>query len=158
MATKREPKTVVVKLDHTNLAAARKKLPQASNSVDEFEIINLVQFLTPAERITFANELHRALKKGGRAQINAPHWCSARAFGDMEFQWPPVSETWIHHLNAEWRKANAPWGKRYRCDFDVSGGYGLHPAVAARNQEYQMHAISFFKEAAQDLVFTLIKR
>jgi hypothetical protein len=146
-------------LTEKDLAKVRKKWTQASNSVDEVGVINLVQFLTAKERIHFVNELHRVLKKGGTAQINAPHWCSARALGDLAFQWPPVSETWKYHLNAEWRKANAPWGKTYTCDFDVDGGgYGLHPAIISRNQEYQMHAVGFFKEAAQDLIITLTKR
>lgn len=155
---KKEKAPVTLELNHKDLAKVKKKWVQADNSVDEVNVINLIQFLTPRERIHFANELYRVLKSGARAQISAPHWCSARAYGDMEFQWPPVSEAWLHHLNKEWREANAPWGKTYKCDFDVSGGYSLHPGIITRNQEYQMHAITYWKEAAQDLLATLMKR
>jgi hypothetical protein len=155
---KKESTPVVLSLNHDNLVAVRRKWTQATNSVDEVNIINLIQFLTPVERIHFVNELHRVMKPGAKAQINAPHWCSSRAMGDMAFQWPPVSEAWLHHLNKEWRVANAPWGKGYKCDFDVAGGYGLHPLLMTRNQEYQMHAVTFWKEAAQDLIATLVKR
>jgi predicted SAM-dependent methyltransferase len=151
-------KDLALSLTHKDLARVRKRWPWASNSVSEVNVVNLLQMLTPAERIHFANELYRVLKRGAKAQISAPHWCSARAYGDLTFQWPPVSETWPHHLNAEWRKANAPWGTKYKCDFDIGGGYGMHPQIVTRNQEYQQHAVAFFKEAAQDLIISLTKR
>lgn len=145
-------------LTHKDLKRVRGKWAEKSGTVDEVSIINLVQMLTQDERIHFANELHRVMKPGAKAQISCPHWSSARAYGDMAFQWPPVSEGWFYHLNAEWRKGNAPWGVKYKCDFDPTWGYGLHPLVIPRNQEYQQHAVTFFKEAAQDLIVTLTKR
>lgn len=145
-------------MNHNDIASVKKKLKWKSNSVDEVNIINLIQFLIPAERISFFNELYRILKVGGKIQMITPHWCSARAYGDLAFVYPPVSEAWIHHLNKEWREANAPWGKSYKCDFDVSGGYGMHQAICSRNTEYQQHAIMFWKEAAQDLITTLVKK
>ena len=145
-------------LTYTDLAVVRKKWPHKSGTVDYVHLINLVQFLTPEERIHCVNELWRVLKVGGQAQIVAPHWCSARAMGDLSFVWPPISEAWFPHLNAEWRKREAPWSKLYKCDFDHTLGYGLHPAVINRNQEFQQHAVTFFKEAAQDIAATLTKR
>ena len=155
---KKKGQPVGLNLDHRNLAQVRGKWTQKNGSVDEVNIINLLAFLKPKERIHFVNELWRVMKKGARATLNTPHWCSARSYGDLSFEWPPVAETWLNHLNKEWREKEAPWGKGYRCDFDVSGGYGLHPQIAARNTEYQMHAVSFWKEAAQDLIATLSKR
>ncbi len=145
-------------LSHADLDWVRGAWPQASNSVAEVSIINLVQFLTPAERIHFVNELHRVLMSGARAELSVPHWASSRAYGDLAFQSPPVSESWLHHLNADWRAANAPWGKDYTCDFIPGCGYGMHPDIVSRNQEYQMHALTFWKEAAQDMVATLTKK
>lgn len=145
-------------LTEKDIPRLRKRWPWKSSSVDDVSVINVIQMLTPAERIYFANELHRVLKTGAKAQIVAPHWCSARAYGDLAFQWPPVSEGWSYHLNAEWRKANAAWGKTYKCDFDMTFGYGMHPLIVPRNQEYQQHAMSFFKEAAQDLIISLTKK
>jgi hypothetical protein len=135
-----------------------KRWPYGSDSIDNVNIINVLQFLTPAQRIHFVNELHRVMKKGSKAQIIAPHWCSSRALGDLAFVHPPIAEAWFPHLNAEWRKTQAPWGKQYRCDFDHTLGYGLHPGIVSRNPEYQQNAVTFWKEAAQDIIATLIKR
>ncbi len=154
----KEPKIVKLELTHLDLKMVKGEWTVASDSIDEVYIINLVQFLTPPERIHFVNELYRVMKTGARAQLSAPHWCSARAYGDMMNQWPPVSEAWVHHLDADWRKSQAPWGVDYKCDFAVSGGYNLHQNIITRNHEYQVHAITFFKEAAQDFLATLIKK
>ena len=151
-------KELKLALTEKDIPKLRKKWPWKSNSVDDVSVINVVQMLTPTERIHFVNELHRVLKMGSKAQIVAPHWCSARSYGDLAFQWPPVSEGWLYHLDAAWRKANAPWGPKYRCDFDIGFGYGMHQMIVSRNQEYQQHAMMFFKEAAQDLIATLTKK
>ena len=150
----------MVKLDlnHKFIAKAKSKLVNKTNSVDEVVIVNLIQFLKPAERINFVNELWRVMKKGAKCQIVAPHWCASRAWGDLAFEFPPVAEPWFSHLNKEWRAKNAPWGTRYKCDFDHTYGYGMHPLLINRNQEYQHDALQFHKEAAQDLIATLIKR
>lgn len=151
-------KLVELSLTHTDMPKLRHAWPWKSGSVDSVQVVNLVQFYTPDERIHFANELCRVLKAGAKAQISTPHWCSARAYGDLAFQYPPVSEGWFYHLNKDWRLANAPWGKAYTCDFDITFGYGLHPLIINRNTEYQQHAVTFFKESAQDIIVTLMKK
>ncbi len=147
-----------VELDQKDLPLVRRKWPHKSGTIDFVKATNVLPFLTPKERVHFANELFRVLKVGGKAQLVLPHWCSARALGDLSFAFPPVTEAWFPHLNREWRKTQAPWGKAYRCDFDHTLGYGLHPAIVNRNQEYQQHAVTFWKEAAQELIVTLTKR
>lgn len=151
-------KPLAIALTYADIPKLKGRWPWKSNSVDDVSVINLIQFLRPQERIHFANELHRVLKAGAKAQISTPHWCAARSYGDLSFQWPPVSESWAPHLNKDWRKANAPWNKAYTCDFEAGGGYGMHPQIVSRNQEYQQHAVAFFKEAAQDLIITLVKK
>ena len=119
----------------------------------------LVQYLTATERVHFANELYRVLKPGAKATILCPHWAASKAVGDLLVQWPPISEMWFLTLNLGWRDAqNRVDQSGYTCDFDHTLGYGLHPALATRNQEYQQHAVTFWKEAAQDIVATLTKR
>lgn len=147
-----------LELNHSDLATVKRKWPHKDGSIDYVHAVHLIQFLKPKERIHFVNELWRVLKPDGKAQIVVPHWCSSRAHGDLAFASPPVSESWFPHLNAEWRKANAPWGKSYKCDFDHTLGYSLHPAIVSRNQEYQQHAVTFWKETAQDIAATLVKR
>lgn len=140
------------------------RLPFDDGSVDEAHASHFVEHLTAGERIQFVNELYRVLKVGGKATIITPHWCSARALGDLTHQWPPVSEFWFYYLRKEWRDANAPHcdithnSEGYDCDFEATWGYSLHPSLSARNTEYQQFAMANYKEAAQDLHATLTRR
>jgi hypothetical protein len=149
-----------MKLELTNLDISKVKRPwtQKTGSVTEGAAAFLVQFLKPVERIHFANELYRVLKPAAKFQIITPHWASNRAYSDMSFEWPPVVEQWYFHLNKDWRKVNNPVEKRYKCDFDITFGYGLHQLIIPRPQEYQQHAVTFWKEAAQDLIVTVSKK
>jgi SAM-dependent methyltransferase len=145
-------------VDHV-LDVGSARWPFDDGSVEEIHCSHMVEHLTPKERIHFANEACRVLQKGGKALIVTPHWASARAYGDMTHQWPPVSEFWYPYLNVEWRKANAPHNTEYTCDFDVTpGGYSIRADLTVRNLEYQQYALLNFKEAAQDLAQTIIKR
>lgn len=132
--------------------------PFPDESVEEAHSSHMVEHLTQLERVQFANELCRVLKKGATAQIITPYWASSRAYGDMTHQWPPVAESWFPHLNAQWRSVNAPHEQFYTCDFDATFGYSTSPALAGRNQEYVQHALVHWKEAALDMLATLIKR
>ena len=141
-----------------DLVKAKKPLANSANSVDEVTVLYLVQYLKPAERIAFINELYRVMKKGAKCQVITAHWCSNRAYADLRVEWPPVAESWYYVLKAELRTADPNYDKRYKCDFDSGIGYSMHPAIVSRNQEYQHNAVQFSKEAAQDLCATLTKR
>lgn len=141
------------------VADLRKRWPWKTNSVTEVQANYLVQYLTATERVHFANELYRVLAPGAQAIIMVPHWAASRAYGDPLIQWPPVSEMWFMTLSRSWREAqNSVDVSGYTCDFDHTLGYGLHPAIMSRNQEYQQHAVTFWKEAAQDIISTLTAR
>ncbi len=137
--------------------------PWEAGEVEEAHASHFVEHLTAQQRVHFYNELWRVLKVGGQATIIVPHWCSNRAYGDPTHQWPPVSEMSFFYLDRKWRAENAPhtdaehWPQGYRCNFTTTWGYGIHPAIQVRNQEFQQFAISFYKEAAQDLHATLTK-
>ena len=139
-------------------------LPFADGTVDEAHASHFIEHLTAPQRIQFVNELYRVLALGGQATIITPHWCSGRAYGDLTHQWPPVAEFWFFYLKQEWRDGNAPHcdikhnPDGYSCDFDATWGYSLHQSLMARNQEFQSFAMTFYKEAAQDLHATLTKR
>jgi hypothetical protein len=132
--------------------------PWTDGQVEEAHCSHFLEHLTGLERVHFVNELYRVLIPGGKCLLVTPHWASTRAYGDYTHQWPPVSEFWFYYLNAEWRTANAPHNDLYACDFEATWGYSLHPQIASRNQEYQQHALTFWREAAQDMVCTLVKR
>lgn len=129
-----------------------------NDSVEEVHCSHFVEHLNSQERVHFVNELYRVLKPGAKASIIVPHWASCRAYGDLTHQWPPVSEFWFYYLNKAWREQNAPHNDAYTCDFDCTWAYTVHADVAQRNQAYQMLALSFWKEAAQDIMATFVKR
>lgn len=114
------------------------------------------------ERVRFMNELYRVLIPGGKATVITPHWASNRAYGDFTHCWPAVSEMFYYYVSKEWRMANAPHNDisvnpdGYNCDFSATWGYGLHPEIIPRNQQYQTFALTFYKEAAADLHATLV--
>lgn len=136
----------------------RKSWPWKDDSVAEAHSSHFVEHLNAEERIFFVNELYRVLMPDGKCQIITPHWASCRAYGDLTHQWPPVSEYWWYYLDKNWRKDNAPHNDGYNCDFLATWGYSLHPGIGPRNQEYQQHALQFWKEAAQDMICTLVAR
>lgn len=133
--------------------------PWADEIVDEAHCSHLLEHFTPNPRIHFVNELWRVLKKGAKCTIVVPHWASCRAYGDLTHQWPPVTEFWFPYLNAKWRAENAPHEDRYTCDFDTTQpGYSLHDAIRLRAADYQQYALTWFREAAQDMICTLVKK
>lgn len=140
------------------VADLRQRWPWEDNSVDEVHCSHFVEHLTASERIHFVNELYRVLKPGAKAQIVVPHWNSHRAYGDLTHQWPPVSEMWFFYLNKGWRAVNAPHNDAYTCDFGASWGYSLRADLLTRNEEYRQHAVSNFKDAAQDIIATITKQ
>lgn len=136
----------------------RQPWPWKDGSVAEAHASHFIEHLGVEGRIHFINELYRVLVPDGKCQLIVPHWASCRAYGDLTHQWPPVSEFWFYYLSAAWREANAPHNDFYTCNFEVTWGYILHNQIVPRNQEYQSHALQFWKEAAQDTIATLVKK
>jgi hypothetical protein len=142
----------------------RKPWPWEDSSVVEVHCSHFVEHLTAVERVHFANELWRVLVPRGTATIVTPHWGSGRAYGDPTHQWPPVAEMWFFYLDPKWREDNAPhidsrWNPDgFRCHFDCTWSYGVHPMLTTRNLEFQQWALNFYREAAQDLHATVTAR
>lgn len=142
----------------------RKPWPWKDSTVEEIHCSHFVEHLSGAERVHFVNEVHRVLKPGCKATVITPHWASNRAYGDFTHQWPPVSEMWFYYLSKKWREEQAPhtdvkFNKNgYTCDLEATWGYSLHPALLSRNQDFQQDALQFKKEAAQDIIATLVAK
>jgi hypothetical protein len=162
-----------IKFDAVDIVAdLTQKWPWEDNTVSEVHASHFVEHLTQSERCHFANELHRVLIPGGKATIIVPHWASCRAYGDPTHKWPAISEFWFYYLSKEWRMgnkekglgANAPhtdkqyYDQGFDCDFEAVWGYSMNPLLISRNQEYQTFAMSWYKEACQDLIATLTKK
>lgn len=135
----------------------RKPWPWKSGSVEEVHSSHFIEHLTGEERIHFYNELYRVLKKDGKATLIAPHWGSGRAYGDLTHQWPPVVEFSFYYLDKNWREGNAPHCGLH-CDFNATWGYSVAPVWQVKNQETQMFGINHYREVAQDIICTLVKR
>ncbi len=131
--------------------------PWKDNSVEEARASHFVEHLTAIQRIHFANELWRVLKPGAKATIITPHAFSARAYGDLTHQWPPVTMWWYFYLNKTWREREAPHSVDYVCNFDNGWGFSVPPHWAARNVETQTFAMQNYVEGASDLIATITK-
>lgn len=138
--------------------------PWEDDSVEEINMSHVMEHFTAKERVFVVNEMYRVMKVGAKASVATPYWCSNRAYGDFTHQWPPVSEMWYYYLSKEWRKVNAPHNDieynpdGYSCDFDCTWGYTLHQQIIPKSQEAQVYALTFYKEAAQDLLSTMVKK
>lgn len=145
------------------VADLRQAWPWTDGVVDEVHCSHFVEHLTGPERCHFVNELWRVLKPGANATLIVPSWTSNRAYGDPTHQWPPVSEMWFYYLGKEWRATQAPhtdkqhWPQGFSCDFDVTWGYGMHPQLLTRNDEFRQFALAWYREAAQDIHATLTR-
>lgn len=143
----------------------REPWPFEDESVEEINASHFLEHLTNLndkwERVKFFNECYRVLIPGGKVTLAFPHWNSARYYGDPTHK-EPFSEWGFFYLDKDWRDVQAPHtgelGKLYTCNFNWTYGYSLHPSLLVRNQEYQQHALTFFKDAAQDIIATLTKK
>ena len=130
--------------------------PWADGSVAEVNCSHFLEHLTGAERVPFFNELYRVMVPGAKATIAIPHWSSDRAYGDVTHQWPPVVEMFWYYLSKEWRAANAPHVP-FTCNFSATWGYAIQPPWNSRNQETQMFAVAHYRNAASDMICTVVK-
>lgn len=138
---------------------AQSRWPWADNSVEEAHCSHMLEHIPAKQRAHFFNELYRVLKLDAKATIITPHWCSNRAYGDLTHEWPPVSEMFYWYLSAKWRAENAPHQDFWTCNFDTfQPAYSPHPGLQFKAQEFRDLALMFAKEAAQDLICTVIKR
>ena len=68
----------------------------------------------------------------------------------------------ICYLDPVWRENNAPHTdiknnpNGYSCHFACAYDYTRHPDLAGRSPEYIRMALTFWKEAAQDLIINMI--
>lgn len=146
-----------------DLGDRAKPWPFADGQIEEVHCSHFLEHLTSDSRIHFMNELHRVLMPGGKALIIVPYWGSSRAYGDPTHVWPPIGEMAFYYYEKAWRANNAlhtdiswnPLG--FSCDFIFQCGYSIHQKFQTRTLEVQEFAVTFYKEAAQDIIGTLTK-
>lgn len=135
----------------------KEKWPWKDKSVEEVYSRNFVPCLKREEWPHFFNELYRVLDDGGKASLVIPSWSSSGGYGHPHYQ-SVVMEGFFYFLNKDWREQNAKDVKEYACDFDATWGYGMHPNLTVRNQEYQQFAMSNYINAAIEMIVSLTKR
>jgi len=146
------------------LDIAKERLPFDDDSVDEVYTSHFIEHLDAVERCHAFNEIYRILRMGGKCTVIVPYWASSRAYGDPTHRFPPIGEMFFFYLEKKWRDENAPhtdkeyWDKGYDCNFDITWGYTLHQQMLSRSQDYVQHALTFWKEAGQDIQATLTKK
>jgi hypothetical protein len=127
------------------------------DSVDEMYSRNMVVTMPKSSRHEFFNRIYDVLKTNAICTLLIPSWNSAGGYGHPHFK-EPLYEGFLYFLNKEWRVANAPEVAELTCDFDATWGYGMHPNIVTRNQEYQQFALSNYCNAATEIIITLKKR
>lgn len=149
------------------VADIRKTWPLEDNSVDEAHCSHVLEHLTNFndkwERVNFFNELYRVLKPGAACALTFPHWASNRYYGDPTHK-EPFSEMGFYYLDKNWRAVNCPHAdgdvgpQGYKCDFECTWGFGLHPELSVRNAQFQQFAMQWFKESCTDIIANCKKR
>lgn len=131
--------------------------PWKDGSVEEVHCSHFLEHLTGEERIPFFNELYRVMKPDAKATIVVPHWSSGRAYGDFTHKWPPVVEFSFYYLSREWRAANAPH-VGLDCNFEVTWGHTLAAPWNLKPPEVQAFAVNHYREVAQDMIATMVRK
>lgn len=142
--------------------------PWKDSSVDEAFSSHFIEHLTNWygrwERVTFFNELYRVMIPNGKVTLVFPHWSSNRAHGDPTHAPDLISELTFYYLDPAWREKEAPHTdiahnpNGYSCNWHCQWGYGMHPTLLPRSQEYRQHAMEWYKEAIVDMHVTMTAR
>lgn len=134
--------------------------PWADGEVEEAVCSHFFEHIPGSDRPRFMDELHRVLKKGGKATIVVPYGNSNRAIQDFTHAWPPVVAESFLYFNKKWRDENKLTHGFYamQCDFDFGYGFAVDNDVAVKSHEAQAFSVKHYVNAATDMQVTLTKR
>jgi len=136
--------------------------PFEDDSIDEARCSHFFEHLEPKERVSFMNELHRILKKGAGCMFITPRGLD-RQVQDFSHKWPPIVQGSYCYFDKEWYKANKleHYIEMYgiTCNFEVRPmQVSVTPDFAVKSDEAKMFAISYYTNAAIDMVVVMVKR
>jgi hypothetical protein len=129
--------------------------PFDDDSVDELFCSHYIEH-TP-DLISFANELHRIMRVGAKAQIIAPYYSSIRAWQDPTHL-RAISENTFLYFNREWRMMNRLDHYAIFTDFDFEYRFILDPSWVNKSNEELTFAIKHYINVVTDIDVSLIKR
>lgn len=136
--------------------------PFEDNSIGEARACHFFEHLTPSERITFMNELHRILRPGAGCLFVTPRGFD-RQVQDFTHQWPPVVEATYLYFDPEWMKANRL--DHYLTRFGITTNFEVRALNVSLTQEFlgkhddhKLFAGRHYLNAAVDLTMLVVKR
>ncbi|MFA7062270.1 MAG: tetratricopeptide repeat protein [Pedobacter sp.] len=129
--------------------------PFEDNSVDEIFCSHYIEH-TP-DLISFANELHRILKIGAKAEIIAPYYSSIRAWQDPTHL-RAISENTFLYFNKDWRVINRLDHYPIVSDFDFESSYVIDPTWRDKSEDELKFAIKHYINVVSDIRTILTKR
>ncbi len=143
--------------DGADIVANLEKFPWPfeDNSVDAIFCSHYIEH-TP-DLISFANELHRILKVGAKAEIIAPYYSSIRAWQDPTHL-RAISENTFLYFNKGWREINRLDHYPIVSDFDFEYSYIIDPAWRGKNDDELKFAIKHYINVVSDIHTILTKR
>ena len=129
--------------------------PFETSSVDKIFCSHYIEH-TP-DLISFANELHRIMKVGAKAEIIAPYYSSIRAWQDPTHL-RAISENTFLYFNKKWREINRLDHYQVVADFDFECNFILNPHWQDKPVDEIKFAIKHYINVVSDIHVILTKR
>ena len=129
--------------------------PFDNESVGEIFCSHYIEH-TP-DLVAFANELHRILKVGAKAEIIAPYYSSIRAWQDPTHL-RAISENTFLYFNKEWRQLNKLDHYPVSADFEIESTYIIDPMWRDKDDDELKFAIRHYINVVSDIRTILTKR
>lgn len=132
--------------------------PFADSSIEDINCHSVLEHFDVEGRAFIVNEAYRVLIKGSSMTVITPYGFCERAYGDPTHKWPPIVAFWYYYLNKEWRDSQAQHCHEiYKCNFNTTWGYLMHPEFQMRSSDSQMFAANWYTNAAMELHATMVK-
>jgi predicted SAM-dependent methyltransferase len=128
--------------------------PFENDSVDEIFCQHYIEHVP--DFVSFANELHRIMKVGAKAEIIAPYYTSVRAWMDPTHI-RAISEGSFQYLSKKWRESQGLDHYPITADFEYVYRYGLDSNWKDKSAEELDFAITHYFNVVHDIEVVLTK-
>lgn len=129
--------------------------PFEDSSVDEIYCSHYIEHTK--DLVSFANELYRILKIGGKAEIIAPYYSSIRAWQDPTHL-RAISENTFFYFCKEWREVNKLDHYPIVSDFDFTYRLFLDESWRGKSDDELKYAIKHYMNVVTDIHVVLTKK
>lgn len=129
--------------------------PFDDNSVDEVYCSHYIEHVP--DLVAFANELHRIMKCGAKAEITAPYYSSIRAWQDPTHV-RAISERTFWYFNSEYRMKLGIDHYPIAADFDFECCFDIDPQWKNKSEEDLQFAMTHYFNVVNNIRAILTKR